>query len=249
MGFNFSLVGILGLIVYAGCIIHAIRTGRINYWLLILIFLPGLGALLYLLFEVLPELRHSRAAHRAASGLGAALDPNRRLRESAANLEVVDTAENRRQLAEERMKRGQWAEAEALYRAALVGPLADDPALLIGLARALAGRDDHQGALDAIERLYRAEPNYESRDARLIRARALEGLGRTQEAADAYRALIGYTIGPEAQVRYGLMLKKLGDASRANDAFAEAVRTYGRQRGKLDAEERVWLAEAERNLP
>ncbi len=248
MGFNFSLFGILGLIVYAGCIIHAIRTGRINYWLFILIFLPGLGSVLYLLFEVLPELRHSRAARRAASGLGEALDPNRRLRESAANLEVVDTAENRRQLAEERMKRGQWAEAEALYRAALVGPLADDPALLIGLAKALAGRGDHQGALDAIDRLYQAEPKHESREARLIHARALEGLGRTQEAADAYRALIGYTIGPEAQVRYGLMLKKLGDAARAREAFAEAVRTYGRQRGKLDADERGWLAEAERNL-
>jgi hypothetical protein len=26
------------------------------------------------------------------------------------------------------------------------------------------------------------------------------------------------------------------------------VRTYGRQRGKLDADERAWLAEAERNL-
>ena len=248
MGFNFSLLGILGLVVYAGCIIHAIRTGRINYWLFILIFLPGLGAALYLLFEVLPELRHSRAARRAASGLGAALDPDRRLRESAANLEIVDTAENRRQLAEERMKRGQWAEAEALYRAALVGPLADDPALLIGLAKALAGRGDHQGALEAIDRLYRSEPNHESREALLIRARALEGLGRTQEAADAYRPLIGYTIGPEAQVRYGLMLKKLGDAAGARDAFAEAVRTYGRRRGKLDADERAWLAEAERNL-
>jgi hypothetical protein len=248
MGFNFSLFGILGLIVYAGCIIHAVRTGRINYWLFILIFLPGLGSLLYLLFEVLPELRHSHTARRAASGLGAALDPNRRLRESAANLEVVDTAENRRQLAEERMKRGQWAEAEALYRAALVGPLADDPALLIGLAKALAGRGDPQGALDAIDRLYRAEPNHESREARLIHARALEGVGRTQEAADEYRALIGYTIGPEAQIRYGLMLKKLGDVDGARQAFAEVVRTYGRQRGKLDADERAWLAEAERNL-
>ena len=248
MGFDFSLFGILGLLLYAGCIIHAIRTGRINYWLFILIFLPGLGSILYLLFEVLPGLRHSHTARRAASSLGAALDPNRRLRESRANLEVVDTAENRRQLAEERMKRGQWAEAEALYRAALVGPLADDPALLIGLAKALAGRGDHQGAFDAIERLYRADPKYESREARLIRARALEGLGRTQEAADAYRTLIGYTLGPEAQVRYGLMLKKLGEGPHAREAFAEAVRTYGRRRGRLDPADRDWVIEAERNL-
>jgi hypothetical protein len=248
MELNFSLFGILGLILYAGCIFHAIKTGRINYWLLILIFLPGLGSIAYLLLEVLPEMRTSRTARRAMSGIGEALDPNRGLRQSAENLEVADTADNRRHLAEERMKRGQWAEAEALYRAALVGPLADDPALLIGLSKALSGRGDHQGAYDALETLYRDNPNYESREARLIQARALDGLGRTREAADAWRALIGYTAGPEAQVRYGLLMKKLGDSQGAKDAFTEAVRTYGRQRGKLDAEERVWLAEAERNL-
>ena len=158
-------------------------------------------------------MRNSRAARRALSGIGEALDPNRGLRQSAENLEVADTADNRRHLAEERMKRGQWAEAEALYRAALVGPLADDPALLIGLAKALSGRGDHQGAYDALETLYRDNPNYELREARLIQARALDGLGRTREAADAWRALIGYTTGPEAQVRYGLMMKKLGDAA------------------------------------
>lgn len=249
MELNFSLFGILGLVLYAGCIFHAIKTGRINYWLLILIFLPGLGSIAYLLLEVLPEMRNSRAARRAMSGIGEALDPNRGLRRSAENLEVVDTADNRRHLAEERMKRGQWAEAEALYRAALVGPLADDPALLMGLSKALSGRGDHQGAYDALETLYRENPNYESREARLIQARALDGLGRTREAADAWRALIGYTSGPEAQVRYGLMMKKLDEAQRAREAFAETVRTYGRQRGKLDADDRAWLAEAERNLP
>jgi len=248
MELNVSLFGLLGLVLYAGCIFHAIKTGRINYWLLILIFLPGLGSIAYLLLEVLPGIRSSRTARRAMTGIGEALDPNRRLRESTANLEVVDTADNRRALAEERMKRGQFAEAEALYRAALVGPLAGDPALLIGLSKAQYGRGDHQGAFDTLETLYRENPNYESREARLIRARALDGLGRTQEAADAYRALIGYTSGPEAQVRYGLMMKKLGEAERAREAFAEAVRTYGRQRGKLDADERGWLAEAERNL-
>ena len=45
MELHFSLLGILGLVLYAGCIFHAIKTGRINYWLLILIFLPGLGSI------------------------------------------------------------------------------------------------------------------------------------------------------------------------------------------------------------
>ena len=107
MALNFSLFGILGLILYAGCIFHAIKTGRINYWLLILIFLPGLGSIAYLLIEVLPELRNNRTARRALAGIGGAFDPNRDLRESEASLEVADTADNKRHLAEGRMKRGQ----------------------------------------------------------------------------------------------------------------------------------------------
>src|SRR5437763_15595147 len=113
MELHFSLLGILGLVLYAGCIFHAIKTGRINYWLLILIFLPGLGSIVYLLIEVLPELRSSRAARRAVAGLGDALDPNRGLRERAESLEMADTADNKRHLAAERTKRGQWKQAEA----------------------------------------------------------------------------------------------------------------------------------------
>jgi hypothetical protein len=242
------ILGLLGLALYAGCIFHAIKTGRINYWLMILIFLPGIGSAAYLLFEVLPEMRNSRTARKAAGRLVDTIDPDRAMRRHSENLEIADTADNKRHLAEERMKRGQWKDAETLYRSALVGPLAGDPALLIGLAKALFGQGDYQGALDTLDLLQRENPNYESREGHMLYARSLEGLGRTREAADEYRSLIGYALGPEAQVRYGLLMKTLGDTQTANVAFAEAVRTYGRRRGKLDADERAWLAEAERHL-
>src|SRR3954471_9060708 len=105
MQLHFSVLGLLGLVLYAGCIFHAIKTGRINYWLLILIFLPGLGSIAYLLLVVLPAMRSSPTPHRAVTGIGEALDPSRGLRESTASLEVADAADNRRHLAEERMKR------------------------------------------------------------------------------------------------------------------------------------------------
>jgi len=242
------ILGLLGLALYAGCIFHAIKTGRINYWLMILIFLPGIGSVAYLLFEVLPEMRNSRTARKAAGRLVNTIDPDREMRRYSENLEIADTADNKRHLAEECMKRGQWKDAETLYRSALVGPLAGDPALLIGLTKALFGQGDYQGALDTLDLLQRENPNYESREGHMLYARSLEGLGRTREAADEYRSLIGYALGPEAQVRYGLLMQAMGEAQAARDAFNEAIRTYGRRRGKLDADERAWLAEAERHL-
>jgi hypothetical protein len=242
------LLGLLGTLFYFGCIIHAIKTGRINYWLMILIFLPGIGSAAYLLLEVLPEARNSRTAHRAASKFADTLDPNRRMREHAANLDTADTADNKRHLAEEHMKRGQWNDAIGLYRSALVGPLASDPALMIGLSRALFGHGDFRAALDTLDALQRDNPGYQSREGHMIYARSLEMLGRTREAADEYRSLIGYALGPEAQVRYGLMMKAMGEPKVAEEAFREAIRTYGRRLNKLDATGRDWIAQAERNL-
>ena len=49
-------------------------------------------------------------------------------------------------------------------------------------------------------------------------------------------------------MRYGLLMKKKGETERAREAFADAVRIYGRRPGKLDPADREWVAEAERNL-
>jgi hypothetical protein len=233
------ILGILGALLYFGCILHAIKTGRINYWLMILILLPGIGSVAYLLLEVLPAARGSRTARKAAT---------RRMREHAANLETADTADNKRHLAEECIKRGQWDDAIGLYRSALTGPLASDPALLIGLSRALFGRGDFQASLDALDVLQRDNPGYESREGHMLYARNLEMLGRIREAADEYRSLIGYALGPEAQVRYGLLMKAMGESQLAMEAFRDAVKTYGRRLGALDAADREWIAQAEQNL-
>src|SRR3982750_2369893 len=76
MQLHFSVLGLLGLVLYAGCIFHAIKTGRINYWLLILIFLPGLGASAYLLIGGGPEPRSRRGA--AGGGAGRPARPQSR---------------------------------------------------------------------------------------------------------------------------------------------------------------------------
>ena len=242
------ILGIFGVLVYFGCIFHAIKTGRSNHWLTVLVLLPGIGSVAYLLLEVVPEARNSRAARKAASKVGHTLDPNRSMREHTANLEMADTADHKRYLAEECIRRGQWDDAVALYRSALVGPLASEPGLLIGLSRALFGRGDFQASLDTLDALQRDNPSYQSREGHMIYARNLEMLGRTREAAEEYRSLIGYALGPEAQVRYGLLMKAMGEPQLAEEAFLDAVKTYGPGRNKLDPADRQWIAQAESNL-
>ena len=44
------------------CLAHVMKTGRRCQWLFIILALPLVGCLAYLLLEILPDLRHSRAA-------------------------------------------------------------------------------------------------------------------------------------------------------------------------------------------
>ena len=242
------ILGLFGGVLYFGCIIHAIKTGRINYWLMILVLLPGIGSLAYLFFEVMPQAKDSRTGRKVAAKVTHAINPDRALREHLANLDTADTAENKRLVAEEYIKRDQWDDAIALYRSALVGPLASDPALLMGLSRGLFGKGDFQGALDTLDALQRDNPGYQSREGHMVYARSLEMLGRTREAAEEYHSLVGYANGPEAQVRYGLLMKALGQAGQAEAAFRGVLKEYSRRARALDPDDREWLALAERQL-
>ncbi|MDP1752720.1 MAG: tetratricopeptide repeat protein [Reyranella sp.] len=242
------ILGLLGALLYFGCIFHAIKTGRINYWLMILVMLPGIGSVAYLLFEVLPAAQSSRTAQAALKKVVDKIDPDRMLREHATNLETVESADNKRFVAEECIKRGQWDDAIRLYRSALAGPHATDAALLIGLARGLFGKGDFQDALDTLDNLQRDNPGYQSREGHMIYARCLEMLGRSGEAATEYGSLIGYALGPEAQVRYGLLMKASGESRLADEAFREAIKIYGRRVDRLDPTDREWIRQAEQNL-
>jgi hypothetical protein len=48
-------LGIILLLIEIALIVHAAKTGRFWAWGLVILFLPGFGALAYVLVELLPE--------------------------------------------------------------------------------------------------------------------------------------------------------------------------------------------------
>ena len=55
--------------------IHTARTGRMQPWLYIIVFLPGIGCLLYAIVELLPELMGGRTGRRVTAGVVQAVNP------------------------------------------------------------------------------------------------------------------------------------------------------------------------------
>ncbi len=239
---------IIVLLLEVACIVHIMRTGRERFWIYIVLFLPMAGMLAYLAAEVLPDLIGSRTASRLNRKAVSVLDPGRGLRSRQAELDKADTVENRRLLAEEHIAQGNYAEAAKLYESSLAGVHRDDTALLMGLARAKLGMESFAGAIAALDALREAHPSFESSEAHLMYARALEGLGRDEEAEAEYAHLVGYAAGEEARCRYAQLLLRRGKSAQARTIFAQVLKYAAQGSKRYRRDQQVWIDVAERAL-
>lgn len=231
-----------------GFALHAHRTGRPQFWIYILIFIPLAGSIAYVLFELLPEVANSRRARRVATDIRSVVSPDADWHALRRDAQERDTVEAKSKLARECERKGMWVEAIAVYRQAARGPYVDDPGLLSDLARALLGSGNAEAALTTLDRLRAGNPDYQNQDAHLTYARALETIGREQEARQEYRAIAQYYVGTQARTRYALLLLKLGEPAAAKRLFEEVVRVSKARSVVLTDADREWVRVAQRNL-
>jgi hypothetical protein len=136
----------------------------------------------------------------------------------------VGSVDAKRELAEESLKRGLYADAVALYEAAMQGPLgAHDPVLLKGLGRAKMLAGDGAEAEQLFLTLKEVDPAAVDADVELDYARALEAQGRNDEAIRHYELVAPRYPGEEARCRFALLLERLGRQERAQALFREII--------------------------
>jgi hypothetical protein len=240
---------LLGLALDVLCIVHIMRSGAERFWIYVILFLPGVGPAAYFFAEILPGLVDTRTGRGLARSARNTLDKHGGVRRRLAALEIADTTENRRQLAEEYVAIGNLDEAIPLYESTLTGIHADDPALLMGYARALYGKGDPVKALEALDHLKQANPDFESNDGHLLYAKCLEGVGRLGEALEEYQSLSTYATGEEARCRYAMLLQQKGEIDAARKVFAEIQARAKRATRHYRSTEREWIEIARRLGP
>jgi len=230
------------------CVIHAARSGNIFPWVYIIIFLPGLGAIAYILAVILPEALKSRAAGQLAANARNLADPNKSFRQAHRAAGMVGSVDAKRALAEEYIARGNFAEAVEIYSQAAQGQFKDDPALLLGLAKAQFLCSNFAGAQTALDTLQAADPSFVSGDAHLLYARALEGQGKTDEALAEYRRLVPYYSGEEARARLAMLLEKTGARDEARTVYLQIVALLDGAPPRYRRDQREWGTLAKRAL-
>lgn len=228
------------LIFVIGMCVHVVRTGRNLYWLwVILLIVPPLGAIVYFIAIVLPELMGGPTARRMGQAARDTLDPSREYRRVKALWDDAPTVQNGMKLAEAAAGLGRWAEAEQLYAKALTGFYADDPALLLGHARTLIELNRPADAQETLAKLA-ATGEAESPQATLVRARALHALGRIGEAETAYRSATERLPGLEAMARYAAFQAETGRKAEARQTLAEIDRRVDKARAQFRREAQAW---------
>jgi hypothetical protein len=243
-----SLIFILTLALQAGLIVHVVKTGRNTLWIWAIALLPAAGSLAYVAVEILPELFGGRTARRTRAGVRRIIDPNRDLRQAAAEVEISGNVDARRRLAAELYERGQYAEAITVCEAGLRGVFEHDPTLLLELAQAQFAVGNFASARASLERLIQHNPEFKSTDGHLLYARTLEAQDALDQAEHEYAAVAPGYPGAEARLRYAVLLKRRGkidEARRILKDLLDGAKLGPAHYRKAQAE---WLERARREL-
>ncbi|QHO75844.1 hypothetical protein ACH79_27775 [Bradyrhizobium sp. CCBAU 051011] len=241
-------VAIVVLLLDITLIWHASKTGRLQPWAFIILMIPFVGALAYIVVELIPEWFGSPGAQQARKRMADRLDPEKRYRELCDRLTGSDTIANRDALAAECLKVGRFDEAERHYDHVLTLPMGREPAYALGKAQAQFGLTRAADVLATLDDLKQHWPDFESADGHLLYARALAEVGRIDEALDEYHALVAYFPDAEAKVRYGMLLSMAGRTAEARIVFNELLLSMRRAPKYLRDAQAEWLAIAEKQL-
>ncbi|MBV8664099.1 MAG: tetratricopeptide repeat protein [Hyphomicrobiales bacterium] len=236
--------GIIIAVIDIALIVHAAKTGRFSPWGFIILFLPGIGALAYVVVELLPAWFRSPNIQRARSQMAGAMDPTRRYRQLRDDLELVDTIANRAALAEECLALGKYDEALGHYDRVLALPLGDEPVFMLGKARAEFGLGALDAAIATLEEVKRRWPSYQFAEGHLLYAIALEKAGRTDEALANYDDVGRYYPGAEPRVRQAQLLQRLGRGEEARAIATDVARSLGRAPDHVRRRQAQWLTAA-----
>ena len=235
---------VLSFILQLAVAVHVIRTGRETFWIWLVLFVPVLGALIYILTQVLPDLGTSRRTHRARAGVGRILHPGAEVNRAREALEHADTVANRVALGDALMAAGQANRASAMYASALAPPNEHEPDIMRKAAAAAFEQKEFATVKTLLNDLRAANPDYRSDDAHLLYARALEALEDLPAAREEYAALVAYFSGEEAAVRYARLMVRIGAPDEARTMLNERLQDSKRAPAFYRKRNHDWLLEA-----
>jgi hypothetical protein len=200
---------------------------------------PVFGAAIYLIVEILPGLRGGGLDLSRLSWF-----EKRRIRALEEAIRESDTADKRTDLAGLYLKHGRTADALAVLKPALEGPLRNHHELIHSLARLQVENGAWEEAEATLGRLDQAGSSIHKRSRRLLLARIRAGQGRAEEAEEMLKDLARTEDSEEPRYRYSAFLRSLGRHGEADELLLRITKQLRSAGGLYRRSERYWLARA-----
>ncbi len=207
----------LGLHIFVAIFfaVHAVRTGRELYWLIILFSFPLFGSIVYFLVVYLPHSRLDRGLRKVTATAMKSLDPGRELRDARHAFDLTPTAQNQMRLAHAYLEAGDIPQAVQHFDRCLQGPFATDPEISHGAARAKLENGQPQAAIQLLKAIQQHSPNFRAEQVSLLLAQALDADGKRDEARAEFLAAVARFGSVESRAEYAIWAAGVGEIDTA----------------------------------
>lgn len=225
-----------GIILQGLAIVHFIRRRPDGYWLWIIIFGGGLGALVYLVVEALPDAGLLRQSFKV-------FPRRQRIRELEAAILDNPSAGNYEELADLYFDDGNYARARQCYDKA-ISSRTDSPDPFYRRALCAMAMGEYAAAIPDLERVTSADPKYDFYRAQGMLAHAYANTGQTEKAAALFDRVTRISTISETQVNYAAFLASQGRAVEAREWAQRVLAKKATMPGYLKRRERPWFRRA-----
>lgn len=240
MGFLSHLLYPWGLLLQVFAIVHFIRRRPDMYWIFIILFLGPLGALIYLLVEVIPDAGLLRQSFKA-------FPRRKRINELETMVRDNPSAGNYEELGDLYMDDGRLQPARVAFDRAIAAR-ADtlDPFYRRGLCALLLG--DAAAALTDLERVVGRDPDYDFHRAVALLAHAYAQTGQKEKAEALFRQATGASTSSETYLNFATMLAAEGRNTEAREWAQKVLDKKPAMPAYLRRRERPWFRSAQNIL-
>jgi len=208
MGIFFHLLR-YGFILQAIAIVHFIRRRPDGFWLWIIIFGGGFGALVYIFAEVVPDAGLLRGTFRA-------FPRRQRIHELQAMVRDNPSAGNYEELGGLYLDDGDFARARKCFDRA-ISSRTDSPDPFYRRALAEIELQDYAAALADLERVVSKEANYDFHRAPGLLAYCYWRTGNTAQAESMFARVTQISTSTEIQFYYASFLAAQGRTAEARE--------------------------------
>jgi hypothetical protein len=224
-----------GIVLQAIAILHFVRRRPNSYWLWIILMGGGLGSLVYIVVEIVPDVRLLHGAYQV-------FPRRKRIKQLEAQVFDNPSVGNYEELGDLLLDDGKYARARECFDKVIARSDAIDPLYRRALA-ALAMHDFAAAAAD-LEQVTAREPKYDYQRAAGLRAHALARLGQADAAAALFADVTATSTLSETEYNYAAFLADAGRPAEAREWAERVLRKKATMPDYIRRRERPWFRRA-----